>query len=206
MSSNPEPIHFQGYSGKDHIPVDKVDQEDAAALQLQNNTYPGPLDHRSNAGKEGVAFGRSTSAGILTGKRTIEPLQETTRSGIDRIRSTGTTLMSDRVTELSLEITRSGIDGCTKVNKPLSCPEFAHCSESVVAVEPEGRVPHSDTGHPANPSDGNGVRRSSPTTTGPSTGGHASQACNNSDQLPISSPVSAEEQGDTERGGTHRSN
>ena len=196
MSYKPEPIPFQGYSGAEHIPVDQVDQEDAAALQLQNNAYPGSLDHRSNADKEGVALDRSTSAGILTGKRTIEPLPETTRSGIDRSRSAGTTLMSYRVTEPSLETTRSGIDGCTKVNRPLSCPDVDHDSESVVVEEPEGPALHSDTGHPANASVGNGVRRSSHTTTKQSTARHASQACNNSDQLPISSSENAEEQGD----------
>ena len=180
MSYNSEPIPFQGYSGDDHIPVDQEDQEDAAALQLQNNAYTGPLDHRSNADTEGVAFGRSTSAGTtLTGERTTEPLPETTRSGIE---------------------------GCTEVNKPLSCSDVDHDSESVVAEEPEGRALHNDTGHLVNPSVGNGVRRSSPTTTRRSTTGHASQACDNSDQLlPISSSENAEEQGYAERDGTRKS-
>ena len=179
MSYNPEPIPFQGYSGDDHIPVDQEDQEDAAALQLQNNAYTGPLDHRSNADTEGVAFGRSTSAGTtLTGERTTEPLPETTRSGIE---------------------------GCTEVNKPLSCSDVDHDSESVVAEEPEGRALHNDTGHLVNPSVGNGVRRSSPTTTTRSTAGHASQACDNSDQPPISLSENAEEQGDAERDGTRKS-
>ena len=190
MSYKPEPIPFQGYS--EHIPIDEEDREDAAALQLQNNAYPGPLDHRLNGDKKGVAFGRSTSAGTLMGKRTTEPLPETTRSGIDRSRNTGMALMSHRVTEPSLETTRSGID----VNKPVSCPEFGHDSESVVAEEPEGPALHSDTGHPANASVGNGVRRSSPTTTGRSTAGHARQARDNSDQPPISSSENAEEQGE----------
>ena len=176
MSYKPEPIPFQGYSGAEHIPIDEEDREDAAALQLQNNAYPGLLDHRSNADTEGVAFGRSTT---LTGERTTEPLPETTRSGIE---------------------------GCTEVNKPLSCSDVDHDSESVVVEEPEGRAPHNDTGHLANPSLGYGVRRSSPTTTTRSTAGHASQACNNSDQLlPISSSENAEEQGDAERDGARKS-
>ena len=164
MSHNPEPKPFQGYSGDEHIPVDQEDQGDAAALQLQNN---GPLDHRLNGDKKGVAFGRSTSAGTLMGKPTTKPLPETTPSGID-------------VNKL----------------KPVSCPEFGHDSESVVAEEPEGPALHSDTGHPANASVGNGVRRSSPTTTGRSTAGHARQARDNSDQPPISSSENAEEQGE----------
>ena len=176
MSYKPEPIPFQGYSGDEHIPVDQEDQEDAAALQLQNNAYPGLLDHRSNADTEGVAFGRSTT---LTGERTTEPLPETTRSGIE---------------------------GCTEVNKPLSCSVVDHDSESVVAEEPEGRALHNDTGHLVNPSVGNGVRRSSLATTRRSTAGHASQASDHSDQLlPISSSENAEEQGYAERDGTRKS-
>ena len=176
MSYKPEPIPFQGYSGGDHIPVD---QEDAAAMKLHDNAHAGSLDHRSNANKEGTGF--------------------------DRSRSAGTTVMSDRVTEPSMETTRSGIEGCT-ANKPLSCPEFGHDSESVVAVEPEGSALYNDTGHLAAPSDGNGVRRSSPTTTTRSTAGHASQACDNSDQLlPISSSENAEEQGYAQRDVTRKS-
>ena len=203
MSYKPEPIPFQGYSGDDHIPVDKEDQRKAAALQLQNNAYPGgPLGHRSNADEEGVAFGRRTSASMtLTGERTIEPLPVTIPSGIDRSRSTGTTLRSSRVIDPSLKTTRSDIEGCTEENKPLSCPDVDHDSESIVAVKPE----HSDAGHLANPSEGNRVQKSSPTTTTRPTAGHASQACDSSDQPPISSSENAEEQGDAERDGTRKS-
>ena len=175
MSHKPEPIPFQGYSGDDHIPVD---QEDAAAMKLHDNAHAGSLDHRSTENKEGIGF--------------------------DRSRSAGTTVMSDRVTEPSMETTRSGIEGCT-ANKPLSSPEFGHDSESVVVEEPEGPAQHNDTGHLATPSDGNGVRRSSRATTTRSTAGRASQACDNSDQPPISSSENAEEQGYAERNGTRKS-
>ena len=97
--------------------------------------------------------------------------------------------------------TRSGIEGCTEVNQPLSCSDVDHDSESIVAVKPE----HSDAGHLARPSEGDRVQKSSPTTTTRSTAGHASQACDSSDQPPISSSENAEEQGDAERDGSCKS-
>ena len=153
-----------------------VDQEDQVDAAALQLQNNGPLDHPSNADTEGVSFGRSTT---LTGERTTEPLPETTRSGIE---------------------------GCTEVNKPLSCPDVDHDSESVVTEEPEGRALHNDTGHLVNASVGNGVRRRSLTTTRRSTAGHASQACDNSYKLlPIASSENAEEQGYAERDGTRKS-
>ncbi len=100
-------------------------------------------------------------------------------------------------------VTRSGIEGCTEVNQPLSCSDVDHDSEGVLDLE--GRALHSDTGHLAKPSEGNRVQKTSPTTTTRSTAGHASQACDSSDQPPISSSENAEEQGDAERDGTRKS-
>ena len=91
------------------------------------------------------------------------------------------------------------------ISQPLSCSDVDHDSESVLDLE--GRALHSDTGHLAKPSEGNRVQKTSPTTTTytRSTAGHASQACDSSDQPPISSSENAEEQGDAERDGTRKS-
>ena len=160
-----------------------IDNHDAAAMQLPENANAGPLVHRSSVdnGRTLTTPGRDQQTGtsmtlIGRGERTPQPLPETTRS----------------------KPNGGGIEGCTQPQEqehsPLSCPDVSHDSES--PPEPEMREKCRDTDHLAGPSEGNRVRKRSPTVTARSTSGHASQACESSNKLPLSSSENAEEQGE----------
>ena len=172
MSDEPGPIPFPDDRPTDHVPVDS---EDAAAMQPQMIAYGGLLVHRPSAGDVPV-HGQSTCASMtdVGGRSVVEPLQETNRS-----ERSGRNASFDR-------------EDCNKVLKPLSCPYVDHDSES--APEPEVHPLNDATGRLAELTGENRVLKRSRTGTARPTAGHVSQACDSSDQLPISSSENAEEQ------------
>ena len=175
MSDEPGPIPFTDDCTTDHVPVDR---EDAAAMQRQMIAYGGPLVHRPSAddGGDVPVHGQSTCASMtdVGGRSVVEPLQETNRSERSRRNAS-----FDR-------------EDCNKVLKPISCPDVDHDSES--APEPEVRPLNDATGRLAELTGENRVLKRSRTGTARPTAGHVSQACDSSDQLPISSSENAEEQ------------
>ena len=174
MSDEPGPIPFTDDCPTDHVPVDN---QDAAAMQRQMIAYDGLLVHRPSADNGGdvPVHGQSTCVSMtdVGGRSVVEPLQETNWSKRRR-RS-------------------ASIDHEDKVLKPLSFPDVAHDSES--ASKPEVRPLNNATGHLAELTGENRVLKRSRSGTARPAAGHVSQACDSSDQLPISSSENAEEQG-----------
>ena len=154
----------------DDCPTDHVpvDDEDAAAMQRQRIAYGGPLVHRPSAddGGDVPVHGQSTCASMT---------------------DVGGRKLVEPVPERSGRSAGIDREDCNKVSKPLSCPDVAHDSES--ASKPEVRPLNNATGE-------NRVLKRSRTGTARPTAGHVSQACDSSDQLPISSSENAEEQGE----------
>lgn len=174
MASEPDPKPFLEDYPIFHLPVDN---EDAAAIRQQQGAHARALHHRSYPDNQSTpwqplstpAHGHRTDdsmsvCGSAEGT-TCEALPETCRPGGD------------------------GLDaGMIASTKPLSCPDVDCDSGSPPEV---WEVHNSDCDQLASRTEENKVRRSPEARC---TSGHTSQACESSDQLPLSSSDTAEEQ------------